>query len=95
MVRLTKSAADKVKEDAAKKSLPENTVLRIEAQPMPEKGKVELALTFDTKEPSETDDVATTEGVRLAINKQLANQIGNAQLDFRDGNFVFERVEPT
>lgn len=95
MVKLTQSAADKVKEDVARKSLPENTVLRIEAQPVPEQGKVELVLTFDKNEPSEADEVATTAGVRLAVNKQLAAQMGNAQLDFRGGNFIFERVQAT
>ncbi len=91
---MTPRAAEQFKADLRIKSLPESTALRIIARAERE-GEICLALVLDTDEPNQDDTAQITEGVRLAVNKDLAQALGNAQLDYREaGGFVLKRVAP-
>lgn len=95
MIKMTQRAAQKVKADLANLSLPETTVIRIEAEQVEGKEKLQLKLRLDSEEPGQDDEVESTEGARLAASKELARLLGNAQLDFSEetGGFLFERAE--
>lgn len=97
MIKMTETAAQKVKEDIDRRSLPETTVLRVDAERAEGQDKLKLSLRLDPEEPQEQDAVATTDGVRLAVNRDLAAAVGSAQLDFQpeQGGFVLARTEPT
>lgn len=91
MITMTQEAARQLKRDLTNRSLPEDTVLRVDVEKKTEQA-LELVLKLDKAEPAPSDIVETTEGARLAVDKELAQHLGNAQLDFRDGNYVFEQV---
>lgn len=95
MIKLTKNAAEKVKQDISSRSLPDSTVLRVDAERVEGESRLRLALKLDPQEPQQDDEVETTEGARLAVRKDLSEAVGNARLDFResDGGFVLERQE--
>lgn len=95
MIKLTKNAAQKVKQDISSRSLPETTVLRVDAERVEGESRLRLALKLDPQEPRPDDEVETTEGARLAVNKDLSEAVGDARIDFResDGGFVLERRE--
>ena len=93
-VKMTEKAAQQVKEVFKNKSLPETTLIRIEAEPAQEEDKVQLSLRLDTQEPQEDDAVETTQGTRLVIQKELVNMLGESQLDFHEeAGFVLEPVQ--
>ncbi len=94
MIKMSQKAAVQFKADLRIKSLPESTMLRIIARGEREE-EMRLALVLDTDEPNEDDEAQITEGVRLAVDKDLARTLGNAQLDYREeaGGFVLKRVE--
>lgn len=95
MIKMTQRAAQKVKADLANLSLPETTVIRIEAEQVEGKEKLQLKLRLDSEEPGQDDEVENTEGARLAVSKELARLLGNAQLDFSEETrgFLLERAE--
>ena len=97
MIKMTERAAQEVKTIVSSKSLPETTILRVEARPVEGKNELKLTLKLDTKEPEPDDVVEDTSGARLAVDETVAEALGDLQLDFREdsGNFVFERVGPT
>jgi len=97
MIKMTERAAQEVKSLAASKSLPESTLLRVDAKPVEGKNELRLTLKLDTKEPESDDVVETTGGTRLAVDETVAAALGDLSLDYREdsGNFIFERPEPT
>ncbi len=97
MIKMTERAAQEVKAIATSKSLPETTILRVDAKPVEGKNELRLTLKLDTKEPEPDDVVATTDGTRLAVDETVAQALGDLRLDYREetGNFIFERPEPT
>jgi Fe-S cluster assembly iron-binding protein IscA len=97
MIKMTERAAQEVKAIVTSKSLPETTILRVEAKPVEGKNELKLTLKLDAKEPEPDDVVETTSGTRLAIDETVAEALGDLRLDYREdsGNFVFERPEPT
>ena len=97
MIKMTERAAQEVKSIATSKSLPDTTILRIDAKPVEGKNELRLTLKLDTKEPESDDLVETTDGTRLAVDETVANALGNLTLDYREdsGNFIFERIEAT
>ena len=97
MIKMTERAAQEVKSLAASKSLPESTLLRVDAKPVEGKNELRLTLKLDTKEPETDDVVETTAGTRLAVDETVAAALGDLSLDYREdsGNFIFERPEPT
>lgn len=96
MIRMTPRAAEKFKADLQTKSLPESTLLRVDVARGDQEREMRLMLVFDTDEPSDDDETRITEGARLAVNKSLAQALGNAQLDYLEkaGGFVLQRVKP-
>ncbi len=96
MIKMTERAAQEVKAIATSKSLPETTILRVDARPVEGKNELRLTLKLDTKEPEPDDVVATTAGTRLAVDETVAQALGDLRLDYREdtGNFIFERPEP-
>lgn len=97
MIKMTERAAQEVKSIVTGKSMPDSTILRVEASPVEGKNELKLTLKLDTNEPETDDVVETTDGARLAVDETVAQALGDLQLDFREdsGNFIFERVEPT
>lgn len=97
MIKMTDRAAQKLKSVLRSNSLPEDTVLRLDVEHGEKEEDMRLALKLDDQEPGTDDEVEATEGARLAVHKELARAIGDAQLDFREeaGGFVFQRPEPT
>ncbi len=97
MIKMTERAAREVKSIVASKSLPETTILRIDARPVEGKNELRLTLKLDTKEPEADDVVASTGGTRLVVDETVAKTLGDLQLDYSDdsGNFIFERIETT
>ena len=97
MIKMTERAAQEVKSLAASKSLPETTLLRVDAKPVEGKNELRLTLKLDTHEPEPDDVVETTAGTRLAVDETVASALGDLNLDYREdsGNFIFERPEPT
>ncbi len=97
MIKMTERAAQEVKSIVTGKSLPESTILRVEASPVEGKNELKLTLKLDTNEPETDDVVEATDGTRLAVDETVAQALGDLQLDFREdsGNFIFERVEST
>ncbi|HUX09244.1 MAG TPA: iron-sulfur cluster biosynthesis family protein [Terriglobia bacterium] len=97
MIKLTERAAQEVKSIAVSKSLPETTLLRVDARPVEGKNELRLTLKLDTKEPEPDDMVESTAGTRLAIDEMVAAALGDMKLDYSEdsGNFIFERPEPT
>lgn len=97
MIKMTDRAAQEVKSLVASKSLPETTLLRVDAKPVEGKNELRLTLKLDTKEPEADDVVETTGGTRLAVDETVASALGDLSLDYREdsGNFIFERPEPT
>ena len=95
MIKLTENAAEKIKQDINSRSLPETTTLRVVAEQAENEDKLRLALKLDPKEPGEDDEVQSTAGARLAVNKGLAQAVGDSRLDFRQeaGGFVLEPAE--
>ena len=95
MIKMTERAAQEVKTIVTSKSLPETTLLRVEATPVEGKNELKLTLKLDTKELEPDDRVETTSGTRLAIGETVAEALGELQLDYHEdsGNFVFERPE--
>ncbi|MBI4465261.1 MAG: hypothetical protein HY647_11200 [Acidobacteria bacterium] len=91
---MTERAADKIKEVFQNRSLPENTLLRIEVETADPEGALELSLKLDTSEPREDDAVETTEGARLVVQKELGQVLGESRLDFQEdsGGFVLEPI---
>ncbi|HUZ46310.1 MAG TPA: iron-sulfur cluster biosynthesis family protein [Terriglobia bacterium] len=96
MIKMTERAAQEVKSIVTSKSLPETTVLRVDAKPVEGKNELKLTLKLDTKEPEADDVVEATSGTRLAVDETVAEALGDLQLDYSEdsGNFVFERPEP-
>ena len=96
MIKMTERAAQEVKAIVTSKSLPETTVLRVDAKPVEGKNELKLMLKLDTKEPEADDMVEATSGTRLAVDETVAEALGDLQLDYSEdsGNFVFERPEP-
>ena len=95
MIKMTKKAAERLKETVANKSMPESTMLRINIEHVEGQGELNVALNLDTQEPGPDDEVETTEGARLVIRKELAQALGNGELDVEEdlGGFVFRRAE--
>jgi len=89
MIKMTERAAQEVKSLVTSKSLPETTLLRVDARP--------VTLKLDTKEPEPDDVVESTAGTRLAIDETVAEALGDLKLDYSEdsGNFIFERPEAT
>ena len=96
MIKMTERAAQEVKAIVTSKSLPETTVLRVDAKPVEGKNELKLMLKLDTKEPEADDMVEATSGTRLAVDETVAEALGDLQLDYSEdsGNFVLERPEP-
>jgi Fe-S cluster assembly iron-binding protein IscA len=97
MIKMTERAAQHVQSIMTSKSLPESTILRVEAKPVEGKNELKLTLKLDTSEPEPDDMVEATAGTRLAVDETVAEALGDLQLDFSEdsGNFVFERPAPT
>lgn len=97
MIKMTERAAQEVKSIVTSKSLPETTILRIDARPVEGKNELRLTLKLDTKEPESDDVVENTGGTRLAVDETVAKALGDLMLDYREdsGNFIFERLEAT
>ena len=97
MIKLTERAAQQVQSIANSKSLPETTLLRVDARPVEGKNELRLTLKLDTNEPEPDDVVEATAGTRLAVDETVAEALGDIQLDFSEdsGNFIFERPAPT
>lgn len=97
MIKMTERAAQEVRTLVASKSLPETTLLRVDARTVQGKNELRLTLKLDTKEPESDDLVETTAGTRLAVDEAVAAALGELSLDYSEdsGNFVFERPEPT
>jgi Fe-S cluster assembly iron-binding protein IscA len=97
MIKMTERAAQEVKTIVTSKSLPETTILRVDARPVEGKKELHLTLKLDTKEPESDDVVESTAGTRLAVDETVAEALGDLRLDYREdsGNFIFERPEPT
>ncbi len=95
MIKMTEKAARQFKEVLKDKSFPESTMLRVDAERVPGQKQVRLALRLDTQEPGPDDQVQTTEGARLAVDKALAEVLGDSQLDYQEesGGFVLARPE--
>ena len=96
-IKMTESAARRLKAVVSGKSLPESTMLRVDLERGEPERELRLVLRLDTQEPREDDEVETTEGVRLAVRKDVAQALGDLQVDFREdvNRFMFERAEPT
>ena len=94
---MTERAAQEVKSLVTSKSLPETTLLRVDARPVEGKNELRLTLKLDTKEPEPDDVVESTAGTRLAIDETVAEALGDLKLDYSEdsGNFIFERPEAT
>jgi Fe-S cluster assembly iron-binding protein IscA len=97
MIKMTERAAKEIRSLVASKSLPETTILRVDARTVVGKNELRLTLKLDTKEPESDDMVQTTAGTRLAVDETVAAALGDLNLDYSEdsGNFVFERPEPT
>ena len=97
MIRMTERAAQEVKAIVTSKSLPETTILRVDAKPVEGKNELRLTLKLDTKEPESDDQIQVTSGTRLAVDETVAQALGDLHLDYSEesGNFIFERPEPT
>ncbi len=97
MIKMTERAAQEVKSLVTSKSLPETTLLRVDARPVEGKNELRLTLKLDTKEPEPDDVVESTAGTRLAIDETVAEALGDLKLDYSEdsGNFIFERPEAT
>ena len=93
MVRMTERAAERVKSELTGNSLPEDTPVRVEIQPTPQ-GRA-LSLNLDREAPKEGDQVAVTEGARLVVQEEVAEALGDSELDFRDEGFVFIKSPAT
>jgi len=97
MIKMTERAAQEVKSLVSSKSLPETTILRVDARTVQGKNELRLTLKLDTKEPESDDVVETTAGTRLAVDETVAAALGDLKLDYSEdsGNFIFERPETT
>lgn len=97
MIKMTERAAQEVKSLVSSKSLPETTILRVDAKTVQGKNELRLTLKLDTKEPESDDVVETTAGTRLAVDETVAAALGDLKLDYSEdsGNFIFERPEAT
>ncbi len=96
MIQMTEKAAEQFKQVVKAKSLPESTMLRIDAERGQKQGEVRISLKLETEEPRPEDEVQTTQGARLAVDKNLAQALGDSKLDYEEkaGGFVFARSEP-
>jgi Fe-S cluster assembly iron-binding protein IscA len=94
MIRMTARAAQELKSELTGRSLPEDTPLRVEVQPSDE-GKAMLSLGLDRAAPREGDQVAVTEGARLVVQEEVAEVLGESELDFREDSFVVVRLPAT
>ena len=96
MIKMTDRAAQQFKEVLKKKSLPEETLLRVDVQ-RGEKGPqdVYLTLLLDSHEPRHDDRVEITDGARLVVGEPVAQAIGDGEVDYHenDGSFVFQKLE--
>jgi Fe-S cluster assembly iron-binding protein IscA len=97
MIKMTERAAQEVRAIVASKSLPETTILRVDAKPVEGKNELRLTLKLDIKEPEADDVVESTAGTRVAVDETVAKALGDLKLDYREdsGNFIFERAEAT
>ena len=94
MIRMTTRAAQELKSELSGRSLPENTPLRVEVQPTSE-GKATLSLGLDRAAPRDGDHVEETDGARLVVQEEVAEVLGESELDFRDDSFVVVRLPAT
>jgi Fe-S cluster assembly iron-binding protein IscA len=98
MIAVTERAAEKFKAVVQNKSLPEDTMLRVDVETEPGPGtgagQSKLFLKLDPHEPSPEDAVEVSQGVRVAVDRTLAESLGDKQLDYleEDGVFVFARM---
>lgn len=98
MIEVTERAAEKFKAVVQDKSLPQDTMLRVDVEPEPGPGagagQSKLLLKLDPHEPSPDDAVEVSQGVRVAVDKTLAESLGDKQLDYleEEGAFVFARM---
>ncbi len=97
MVTVSKIAAAAFQRLLKAKELPANTKVRVGVEADSEQeGQHHVYLTFDTRPPSSNDVTQRSEGVELVIEQELANQLGEAQIDYtsqgaEEGGFVFRR----
>ncbi len=99
MVTVSKIAAAAFQRLLKAKELPANTKLRVSVEADSEQeGQHHVYLSFETRPPSSNDVTQRSEGVELVIEQELANQLGEAQIDYtsqgaEEGSFVFRRSD--
>ncbi len=99
MVTVSKIAAAAFQRLLKGSELPANTKLRVRVgvETDSEQGdKRQVCLSFEPRPPSSNDVTQRSEGVELVIAQELANQLGEAQIDYtsqgaEEGSFVFRR----
>jgi len=97
-IRLTERAAEEFKAVCNDRSLPiETTKLRVDAERDEEEaeGKLLISLKLDDKMPQPDDEVESTIGAQVVINKSLGEALGEVRIDYKEdgGGFVLERVQ--
>lgn len=101
MVTVSKKAAEEFKRLFTARELPMTTKVRVIAERVPEQeGGIRVYLEFDTKPTASTDEAQVSEGIELVMEKELAEQLGDIQIDYAQqgaevGSFVFRRGEGT
>jgi Fe-S cluster assembly iron-binding protein IscA len=90
MIEVTERAAQQFKSVIHSKSLPDETMLRVDIDPESgSAGHTKLLLKLDMDEPGPQDDVTVSQGVRLAVDKSISENIGDRTLDYQEDEGVF------
>lgn len=83
MITLTQKAATEFKNVVAAKEFPADTKLRVGVERIAEKEeRLRLCLAFEIEPPSANDATHTSEGVGVVMEKELAELLADAQIDF-------------
>ena len=99
MVTVSKKAAAAFQRFLKARKLPANTKVRVGVEADSEQGgKRQVCLSVETRPPSSNDVTQRSEGVELVIEQELANHLGEVQIDYssqgaEEGSFVFRRTD--
>ena len=83
MITLTQKAATEFRKVVSAQEFPADTKLRVGVERIAEQeAGLRLCLAFETEPPSANDATHASEGVHVVLEKELAELLADAQIDF-------------
>jgi Fe-S cluster assembly iron-binding protein IscA len=96
-MNVTREAASEFKRMLESRSLPTSTRVRVGVEPVAGETTLRLFVAFEDQPAAGDEDVVTSEGVEVVMDKHLRHYMGEVSIDFvqsaGQGSFVLRRVE--